>query len=68
MTLKEMREAVKMSQNDASRALDITKDYVSMIETNRRTPSSRLIEKMAIVYKRPPEEIFLAARRTYCTL
>lgn len=66
ITLKQMRELTKLSQSKASRLLDITQDYLSLIENNKRTPSTKVIEKMALVYKQKPEQVFLSARRTYC--
>lgn len=62
-----MRQKNNISQNKAAKALNITQDYLSMIENNRRTPSTSLIEKMALVYKQKPEKVFLASRRTYCS-
>lgn len=64
-TLKDFRVEKGFSQSKAASELGITQDYLSMIENNRRSPSSKLMEKMANVYDQLPEVIFLTARRTY---
>ena len=65
--LKRIRKIAGFTQINAAQLLGITNDYLNMIENNRRTPSTQLIERMAKLYHKKPEEIFLAARGTYCT-
>lgn len=67
MNLKEIRINLGLKQHDVAKLLGVTKDYICMIENGRRTPSYKLIVKMAEVYKIPPEEIFLAVNRTICS-
>jgi len=64
MNLKEYRNAQNLSQSEASRKLLITSDYLSMLETGKRTCSLKLVNSMAKLYKAPPEKIFLAINRT----
>ena len=65
-TLKELREAVKLTQEQASKSLNITKEYLSMIERAERNPSDELKEKMAILYKVSINYIFLSIKETKC--
>lgn len=66
MTLKKIRENAGLTQEKASKKLKISIRYLSYIENDKRSPGKKLIEKMAKVYSKNPEEIFLASRRTYC--
>jgi putative transcriptional regulator len=60
MELKEIRKNKGLKQYEVAKMLGVTKDYISMLERGKRTPSSRLIRKMAEIYNVPPEQIFLA--------
>lgn len=66
-SIKEFRENVGLKQYEAAKKLGITKDYLSMLENRRRTPSTKLITQMALIYNKAPEDIFLAIYRTYCS-
>lgn len=64
--LKELREKQKITQEQASKTLNITKEYLSMIERAERNPSDSLKEKMAKLYKVSITDIFLSIRQTKC--
>ena len=48
MTLQEMRIKKGLTQQQASKILNINSDYLSMIENKNRNPSDKLKKKMAI--------------------
>ncbi|WAM36577.1 helix-turn-helix transcriptional regulator [Caldicellulosiruptor acetigenus] len=58
MTLKDYRKRMKLTQYEAAEQLNIHKDYLSMIERGKRTPSYKLLTKMAKLYQTTPEELF----------
>lgn len=66
-TLKDIREAIGLKQYEAAEKLDITKDYICMLEKGKRQPSNKLIIKMAKLYNTEASKIFLASNRTICT-
>lgn len=66
-SIKEFRENIGLKQYEAAKQLGITKDYLSMLENRKRTPSTKLITQMALLYNKAPEDIFLATCRTYCS-
>jgi len=65
-TLKELRESKKLTQEQASNKLNITKEYLSMIERAERNPSDSLKEQMAELYGISIGYIFLAIKQTKC--
>lgn len=65
-TLKELRENKKLTQEQASNKLNITKEYLSMIERAERNPSDSLKEKMSELYGISIGNIFLAIKQTKC--
>lgn len=65
--LKDIRELARLKQYEAAEKLDISKDYLCMLENGRRSPSNKLISKMSKLYNVAPEKVFLAANRTICT-
>ena len=46
-TLRQLREKKKLTQEQASKELDVTKEYLSMLERAERNPSDKMKEKMA---------------------
>lgn len=64
--LKELRENKKITQEQASKTLNITKEYLSMIERAERNPSDSLKEKMAKLYEVSITDIFLSIKQTKC--
>lgn len=65
-TFKQLREESNLTQEQASKLLEITKEYLSMIENASRKPSDELKEKMARLYKVTISDIFLAIKETKC--
>lgn len=63
---KQMRENRGLTQQQASKILDITKEYLSAIEGGRRKPGDNLKVKMSKLYQVSIEEIFLAIKETKC--
>lgn len=66
MTLQEMRLKKGLTQEQASKILDINSDYLSMLENNIRNPSDKLKKKMAKLYGVDISDIFLAINITKC--
>lgn len=63
-TLQELRNNKKLTQEQASKLLTITKEYLSMLENGDRNPSDNLKEKMAKLYNCDIADIFLAISST----
>lgn len=63
-TLQELRNNKKLTQEQASKLLTITKEYLSMLENGDRNPSDNLKEKMAKLYNCDIADIFLAINST----
>lgn len=53
-----LREKKNMSQVQVAKELGICKDYVNMIENNRRTPGFSLAKKIADLFDTTVDEIF----------
>lgn len=62
--LKQLRENKGLTQEQASKLLDITKEYLSMLECAKRNPSDSIKEKMAKLYSVDIGNIFLAIKET----
>ena len=65
-TIKELREKRNLTQNEASKLLDLRKNYLSAIECGKRNPSDKLKIKMSSVYKVSIADIFLSLQETKC--
>lgn len=65
-TLQELRKNKKLTQEQASKLLEITKEYLSMLENGDRNPSDSLKEKMAKLYDCSIADIFLSINSTKC--
>lgn len=63
-TLQELRNDKNLTQEQASKLLTITKEYLSMLENGERNPSDSLKEKMAKLYNCEIADIFLAINST----
>ena len=63
-TLRDLRENRRLTQEEAAKEFDITKEYLSMLERGERNPSDKLKEKMASFYKVSISYIFLAINET----
>lgn len=62
--LKTIRSEKELLQYEAAEMLGITKDYLNMIENNRKKPGRDLLFKMAQLYDVSIEDVFLAIERT----
>ena len=63
-TLKELRENKSLTQEQAAKILDVTKEYLSMLERGKRNPSDKMKERMCDLYNCKIEQIFSACRGT----
>lgn len=63
-TLQKLRIKKELTQEQASKILDITKEYLSMLENGDRNPSDSLKEKMARLYDCQIADIYLAINST----
>lgn len=59
-TLQDFRKDKNLTQEQASKILEITKEYLSMLENGDRNPSDSLKKKMAKLYGCNIADIFLA--------
>lgn len=62
--LQDLRNKRNLTQEQASKILDIRKEYLSMIENGERNPSDELKEKMMKLYDCSITDIFLALSST----
>lgn len=63
-TLQDLRKEKNLTQEQASKILSVTKEYLSMLENSDRNPSDSLKEKMAKLYNCEIADIFLAINST----
>lgn len=63
-TLQDLRKEKELTQEQASKVLSITKEYLSMLENGDRNPSDTLKDKMAKLYNCDIANIFLAINST----
>ena len=61
-TIKELRENRNLTQRETAKLLDITKEYLSMIECGKRNPSDNLKEEMAKLYKVTITDIYMGIK------
>lgn len=59
MTLKQLRQERNLTQEDVAKLTGLTSRYISMIETGGRIPSDKVKSKLAKVYQKKIEDIFL---------
>lgn len=64
--MQNLRKKRKLTQEQASKILGITKEYLSMLERGERNPSDVLKKKMAELYDVSIADIFLAVQETKC--
>lgn len=62
--LKKIRTSKDLYQYEAAKKLEISKDYLNMIENGRKKPGRDLLIKMSNLYEISIEDIFLAMSRT----
>lgn len=65
-TLQTLRNNIGLSQSQASKILEITPQYLAMLERGARNPSDNLKVAMANLYKCTINDIFLAMIETKC--
>lgn len=65
-TLQDLRKEKNLTQDQASKILSITKEYLSMLENGGRNPSDALKNKMSKLYNCDIADIFLAINSTKC--
>ena len=58
--LRELRTAREWSQGDLAEKLDVSRQTINAIETEKYDPSLPLALKIAKLFKQPVEEIFEA--------
>ena len=63
-TIQQLRENRKLTQKETAKLLDITKEYLSMIECGKRNPSDALKERLAKLYNVAISDIFLSLKET----
>lgn len=63
-TLQDLRKEKDLTQEQASKILSITKEYLSMLENGERNPSDPLKERMTKLYNCEISDIFLAINST----
>lgn len=64
MTLAELRNKKKLTQEQAAKMLEINKKYLSMLENGNKNPSDKLKLKMSKIYGVSATQIFLAVQTT----
>lgn len=57
--LKTLRQKRNMSQNDLAIAIGVTPKYISFIENGQRNPSLTVANRIAKVFGKTVDEIFL---------
>ncbi|MCX4303057.1 MAG: helix-turn-helix transcriptional regulator [Clostridia bacterium] len=62
--MQELRETRHLTQRETAKLLDITKEYLSMIECGKRNPSDALKERLAKLYNVSVSDIFLSLKET----
>lgn len=62
--LQDLRKDKGLTQEQAAKILNITKEYLSMLETGERNPSDSLKEKMSKLYGCEIADIFFAIGST----
>lgn len=63
-SMQELRKTRHLTQQETAKLLDITKEYLSMIECGKRNPSDALKEKLAKLYNVSISDIFLSLKET----
>lgn len=64
--LQELRKDRQLTQEQASKVLEIKLEYLSMLENGKRNPSDSLKDKMSKLYNCSIADIYLAINSTKC--
>ncbi|HNQ15618.1 MAG TPA: helix-turn-helix transcriptional regulator [Pyrinomonadaceae bacterium] len=51
--IAQARNSSDLTAESAANVLGITPEYLSMLENGHRTPSQKLLSKMAVLYRKP---------------
>ena len=60
--IRSARKEMDLTAKDAATALNVTPEYISMLENGQKQPSQKLILKMSILFKKPVK-YFLEAEK-----
>jgi transcriptional regulator with XRE-family HTH domain len=64
--MKQLREAVGLTQKQVANKTNKTETYISLLENGNRNPSDKLKKELANLYGVSISEIFLALELTKC--
>lgn len=64
--LKDLRRSKGLTQKQVSEKIDVTPEYMYMLENGKRNPSDTLKKKLSNLYDVSISEIFLAIEETKC--
>lgn len=56
--IKIYRQRFEMTQIELAKKINVTKDYISMIERGKRRPSLAVAKKLAEVFESTVDEVF----------
>lgn len=65
-SLKELRKQRNLTVKEASKRLDVTEQYLIMLEKGERNPSDKMKQKMSSLYGVSAVNIFLLCNSTKC--
>ncbi|WP_018249812.1 helix-turn-helix transcriptional regulator [Orenia marismortui] len=65
--LIKLRKKEDLTQKEVAELLDITRGYYGHIETGRRNPPLKLALKIANLFEKKVEDIFLIINETNCS-
>jgi transcriptional regulator with XRE-family HTH domain len=65
-SLKQMREAKGLTQEQVAKLTDTTITFISLLENKKRNASDEMKEKLAKIYNCEVTDIYLALRLTDC--
>lgn len=51
--IRQARMTAEFTAEDAAKLLDITPEYLSMLENGKRQPSPRTLDKLSTLYRQP---------------
>lgn len=63
--LREARTERGLKVKEAAERLKVTPEYLSMIENGHRSPSAKLVGRMAEIYQRPVADFLAPEKNLY---
>lgn len=63
--MKDKRKTKNLTQIQLARKVNVTKDYISMIERGIKTPSTPLAKKLADILDTTIDELFFTSESNY---